>query len=173
MIIGHTNIKNEKIRLLIEFYKDKGRIPNRDEFIETQDLKFDAGAQYQNFKRGHVKIDDEQRQKLIDNIPDFSVENKTIHERDSKINVLIDFIQTKNRIPKLNDIISLSGASFNVYNFYNYIRYHQGRLTNEQIEFLNERIPGWNVVNKKTSSRKRVHIEFLQNDDENQFSETN
>jgi Mn-dependent DtxR family transcriptional regulator len=64
--------KDKNIEAIIKFYKQHNRLPKGNEILETDQYKF-KGKYFDRFRFGKLKLSDQQKQRLDDNIPNWSL----------------------------------------------------------------------------------------------------
>ncbi len=146
--------KDEKINMLITFYKRKERLPKQDEFVGNEQYKFDGGIFINNLKRGCVTLSNEQRKKLDQEIPHWDVVNKH-YDKDEKINMLIAFYKLEGRLPKNDEVIGNDEYEFDGGAFVQNLKQKRITLSDQQREKLDQEIPDWDVIKHKS---KRIHV---------------
>ncbi len=147
-------IKEIKLDLLIDFYKREGRLPKGNEFIEIETYKFKIGIYLRNLKQGNLKLSENQREKLDQEIPHWDVVNKH-YDKDEKINMLIAFYKLEGRLPKNDEVIGNDEYEFDGGAFVQNLKQKRITLSDQQREKLDQEIPDWDVIKHKS---KRIHV---------------
>jgi hypothetical protein len=148
--IYHKNFPNKRyqcdndknIEAIIEFYRKFDRLPKYYEILKTDKYEF-TGYYFFGLKYDKIKLTEEQKRKLTENIPNWKCK-KICHRnlQDKKIEAIIEFYKQFNRTPKINEELFLENCKFTG-RYLAKLRSITFTMTREQQRKLDENIPHW------------------------------